>query len=505
MELSGMVVDSRGAPVERASVGAESSVPDVPWAPSLSDATGAFRISGLPPGRYIVSADKAGYPRKVIDDVDVTSSRNLRIVLDAGGTIYGTITGCPPEYSGSLAVRAQAERAFSEGRPDQRGSYRLEASPTGDVSVVAYIWSGGTYRSTPEVRVKVGEGESVQADLAFEEGIEIRGWVLRDGKPLAGAMIAFERRDRRNESAGGGARTGSDGAYSLLVGFPGEYDVIVLDERTRSRHTTTYTVTGPGTFDVDIRAHALRGRVIDSDTGQPVLEVAVDVAPKDPSQRWLSVGGKSDSGGAFLIPSISAGAYTATASKKGYGSQSVAVEITDDPPQELTFSVARAEGLRLRLVDGRDGRSLEAWIGVFDAQHRLLPNSGFPQARDGVHRLDLSPGSYQVLINAGGYANRLIRVNAPSPEIRVVLTPGGTLRVNSAGTADELARLLLPGGEAYPFEWDVEGTFRIRPGTNSYSLLAPGTYTLVLLDASNKVKASKSVTVEEGKTTDVSL
>lgn len=79
--LRGVVVRDDGRRLAGATISVRSGASQDFIASAISNDRGEFELSGLPPGRYVVSASLAGYSPAVIADVRVMSSRTTVIEL----------------------------------------------------------------------------------------------------------------------------------------------------------------------------------------------------------------------------------------------------------------------------------------------------------------------------------------------------------------------------------------------------------------------------------------
>jgi hypothetical protein len=127
--IAGVVVDGSGAPVvgywigveSRESVGAAAS-PDAgaiprPEAIEVNDASGAFALEDLAPGRYVLAASVPSYPVARTAPIEVSAgvvTKDVKIVLKPGGTVIGKVldasTGKP--ISGAMVF---AEAVIKSG------------------------------------------------------------------------------------------------------------------------------------------------------------------------------------------------------------------------------------------------------------------------------------------------------------------------------------------------------------------------------------------------------
>jgi hypothetical protein len=98
-------------------------------------------------------------------------------------------------------------------------------------------------------------------------------------------------------------------------------------------------------------------------------------------------------------------------------------------------------------------------------------------------------------------------VTAPGRGLRVPLTPGGTLVIESARELKGRVRLVRPDGEEYVRCWcnGIAG-IELSGRRTTTENVAPGSYTVEVVDAAGKPVASPaSVVIEEGRTASLQL
>ena len=98
-----------------------------------------------------------------------------------------------------------------------------------------------------------------------------------------------------------------------------------------------------------------------------------------------------------------------------------------------------------------------------------------------------------VTLAAPGYANKVVSVTAPST-VTIALTPGGTLVLHSKSSTQQRARLLDGSGAIYR-----NLTLDPSPMTTTVNNVAGGTYTLQLLDSSDRVTNTIPITIVDGQ------
>ena len=508
--VAGVVVTDAGVPVGDASVSAQSASDSAFGSRSTrTDASGNFEFEGLAPGRYTFSAGKNGYADGRLRDFDITTGAPPRIIMSSGGIIYGQVSGLTPDELQRASVFAQSANGNASAPVDAAGSFRIEGAPLGTVRVSANAGGGGIGggKTSSLQSVQVDAGSQVQVNITFKSDTVISGHVTRNGQAVQGAMVAFNPKNATAQTRAS-TSTDSNGQYQVSGLDDADYNVTVVDIQRSAPYSATYTVRGSGSFDVDMKAAALRGRVMDSD-GNAVSEALVEVREKTDN----GAGGfrmartvQTDASGAFLVDNVPSGTYSVSAEKEGYGTRAVDTTVNDSGGN-VEITIAKNAGVTLRVVDARDGRLLNAQVHVTNPQGVTVYDSPFfgGGSADAI-KLPLEAGSYSAHINAMGYASQKVAINSPSSPT-IGLTPGGTIVVQSKGNALRRARLIGPDGQEYSSGRFGGPIFTVdpSPGVTMLNNIAPGTYTLQILGDGNDVSATAPVTVAEGQQAMVSI
>ncbi len=200
--IAGIVVDPQGQPMEGIQVSAGPSFGDnrtpmdfSQWRlrgfpQELTDAAGTFKLTGLAPGSYsitaMISASRGRRGPGMGDGVTAkTGDTNLRLVLPPEGAVKGKVAfangGSPGVYSVSLGMTGQAFTAdefLLDNLPPQK--YELTVR--------------GPSFKTRALEIVVEPGKTADAGtITVEQGRTIGGTVVADGKPVPGAQVHVGR------------------------------------------------------------------------------------------------------------------------------------------------------------------------------------------------------------------------------------------------------------------------------------------------------------------------
>jgi protocatechuate 3,4-dioxygenase beta subunit len=486
--VSGRVVTATNEPVAGADIWAHSAAGDGSMHNAKSSADGTFTLAGLSEGRYSFRAMRSDLGEAELNDVD-PSAAPLVLVFPPSkgvGSIHGTVKGYADRAWMYGAVWAEGGARAIIGRD---GTYRLENVRAGETELRAQAMSQRDQVSSAPVKVNVIPDQDIEVNLAFRTDIVVRGTVTEGGQPASGRDVTFM-------SQTGSSRTKTDerGAYELSGLEPGLYSVFVMTS-LREQFSTRYQVAQSATFDIAIAFVQLQGRVVD-ETGAPQAGVEIEVKSGEHEDASTA---RSDNAGAFAVTVTDAPAYVVTATRKGFAT---AVARVEDARTPVVLRLVRSAGLRVRLTDARDGKTLKGFV-VATNEARLLAGRAQEPEKDGTFAVPVGPGAYRVSASASGYATQSVRATVPfEGELRMALTPGGTLVVQTETASSDLVKLVMPTGEEY-VRCECNGIAEIRlTGTKTViEHVAPGRYTLQVLDIQGHIKTSYPISIAEGQTT----
>jgi protocatechuate 3,4-dioxygenase beta subunit len=494
-ELQGRVADKSGQAVAGAHVTVTVSG-GVTTGGAMSAADGTFRLDGLAEGRYFLSARKDGYITAT-QPAEVPSATQVVLTLDRGGSITGHVHGVEAFDMPTVNVTAFGAGSGTSARPDESGAFSLQGLPDGKVTVVATS-SNGARRRTTQKQVDVVNGSGT-VELELNEGFTIRGRVMTPGGPLRSGGVYFG--PPRGRMPGVSVPTGSsqlqaDGSYEVAGLALGAYEVRV-DSPGGALTQTAYTVTGNGTFDIELKGSSLRGRIVDATTGAPLGDATVYVqgGGQNRTNRVL----QTDSEGRFSADLVPAGQYRVRAQRERYAPGLQQVTVVEGVAADVEVRLETAGTTVIRLFDTTTNAPVDGFVSVIAASSSGTPGDG-PSA--GTHgevgetRVYLKTGQYRARASARGYVSQMADFSVPGPEVRIGLMPAGRLVV-IAHTA-KLVRI-TSNGTGKPV-WGPA-----PPPMGAIETLAGGSYTLDVLDDKRAVTRTYPFTVVAGQTVAVEI
>ena len=294
---------------------------------AVTNESGLYEVTGLPAGRYVVSASKVPYAtveygqqRALAAGSEVavregTVSDNIDIAMPRGSVIAGRVfddLGEPAAYLSVMAFRSR----YSEGRrtlspvgrsaaTDDIGQYRIAGLPPGSYYVrttpppadAAFNLAPSYYPGTQDVGaaepVTVGLGTEVAGiDFSILPGglARVRGVVVADrGQPARGARIALVG---VSTGSSGSAAVRQDGSFALENVAPGDYHLAAMRTNTASGEQETVqrllTVAGADIDGLSLvmgRGGSVSGAVVTDDGSVP------EMAPASLRVRAVPFGG----------------------------------------------------------------------------------------------------------------------------------------------------------------------------------------------------------------------
>ncbi|MCU0225124.1 MAG: carboxypeptidase-like regulatory domain-containing protein [Acidobacteria bacterium] len=505
----------------------------------LAGADGTFRMSGVPPGPYLVQADSE---RLSPGEASVLVEQGIdpdpvTIELLEGGVVQGTFRNKEGNPVAGATIMA-AQGGFSDmgnmTTTDASGRYRLDNLAPGEWTLMFASpeeqADGSPESSMPEleaVAVKVESGETTNVSLPPGiDGIRVRGVVRRGDRPVVASVQLMKFEGSAADVID--LQTDSSGAYSMTVRAPGRYLALIdfADERAGSGSEDVRAVVEvppnvrEATLDLVIPDATLRGRVLDGDTGGPMSGAQLFLARLEENGEYDADSSidalrrESDAEGRFEFSGVAAGRHRLGAVQPGYGIAIVQeVTVGDKDPPEQQFLLLRAHPVTVRVVSPQ-GTPIEGALvlPLLGSQEMML--CGQSTREDGVATLrSLPDGGVDLAVSASGYGVvvlRNIQVGAETEgEQKAVLEPENVLAVTVQDAGGKpvqgatIARVALQDGPDLAMVLGIDAGLLNKPRTSGpdgrilIGGLAAGRYRVEV--AAGEKRSSVKVKVEDGK------
>ena len=302
---------------------------------------GTFRWDGLGAGEYRLTAesDAGAVASRAVVLRDGESAEGLRLVVEPGGRVSGTIAGLMHGEQATVVVRDGKGQTILE-RELGNGAYSLQGVPDG-----ATIAARTTVGRILGRSVRLDDLEEARVDLDFSGKALLTGTVSAGGAPLGGIEIAVVPKDRSRPMAY--ATTSELGRYAVQGISDGLHTV-----ETRTGHSVDVYVAQHATLDLELPAISLSGTVRADRTDRPVAGGWVRLARVDASADSLAVvvGAPIDSDGRFRFDGLAEGEYIVRISHRDF----------EDVSRRLR--IAGQEAVEFRLESGYGGRDDRATV-----------------------------------------------------------------------------------------------------------------------------------------------
>jgi hypothetical protein len=440
--VTGRVVSSEGGrPLAGAQVMAaiDSPLPadlseDATRNVATSDAQGRFRLEGIGPSPFTLSARALGHA--IGERQDVKAGAVVDIVLFPGSTLHGAVRDDDGRPVSGALVRAEPDRFWGKEPPPERtdteGRFEMAGVTPGEYKVVARL--GG--RAPAFGRVVVEPEAEATVTLLLSAGGFVTGRVVDEqGRPLRG-VVRVDAVDELGLPASMGdllaAESKDDGTFSLGPLPIGSLGLAASAPRhaTRRLHTRVgaprrTVALGDVTLEPGLQ---IRGRVRARD-GR-ALPGATITARSEASGGGPSVEANAGAKGAFALDGLEAGWYRVTSTAPDYARVMVRAAAGGAP---LDIVLEAAGAISGRVVDTQGRQVSDASVGAKarDAKLDARPQEGATDPVDGSFKIDgLAGGAYDLEARASGHAPAfLANVNVVAGRTTVV----GVLTLNRGG------------------------------------------------------------------------
>jgi hypothetical protein len=207
---------------------------------------GVYEVSGIAAGRYDVSIH-SGDPNEPQEFTEMNLTRDGQDLSVTQGEILGKVKvtvkmpeGEPLPRPNAVGLR-DARQRFAGVRPrDASGAAEFDGVKPGKYAIlllnpgkqyaVVKVVSGGEETAGHEVTVVGGTTTEVTAELVGGDA-RIEGVVEKNGKPVAGVMVALVPKDpERHEELFRRDQSDFDGTFTLQSVVPGTYTVVAVED-----------------------------------------------------------------------------------------------------------------------------------------------------------------------------------------------------------------------------------------------------------------------------------
>ncbi|MBO2453749.1 MFS transporter [Actinomadura barringtoniae] len=224
----------------------------------------------------------------------------------------------------------------------------------------------------------------------------LRGRVLSDGRPVAGAAVTLIDAEGRQLAH---STSNDAGLYALDVSATGRLLLIGSAPGHRPGAAPLTLGDTPAEFDLELSdVGGLRGSVLDAATGAALPEATVVVADRHGEVAAAATTGPD---GVYDLTGLPAGAYTLAVRADGHRPEAVQVEVAGDAPVQQDIALRAAAGVSGTVRDA-DGRPLgDVKVTLLDHNGNVVAASSTDP--DGTYAISDVPEADYTLV-ASGYA-----------------------------------------------------------------------------------------------------
>ncbi|MEU8000792.1 carboxypeptidase regulatory-like domain-containing protein [Catellatospora sp. NPDC049111] len=410
------------------------------WGSATTDGTGAYEITGLVPGPYVVQFLAPGHPEQFAHNGrSWDEAAQIAVTAGAVSTVdeallpHGTITGRIVDAAGngvSAFVGAQADNGLGSSVWTSDGNYTLGVY-SGSYQVQFQFgngtsqWAHGKREQSEAAYFDVAVGQTVTVDETKLPTGSVAGRVTNlDGSPAAGVEVRLQE---TNGGSGPAEYTDADGAYRIDGVFAGQWRMRLTRESGleqwypnvwTEQTAGTVTVAADSVLTVNqqlLPTGSITGHFTDA-AGNGVADVQVGLQYAADG-NYLSMSAYTDADGGYSFPELPATQYVVRFDGNGvdqyaYGKTSygAADRITVTSGQATVVDDVKLPSGSLKVT------AKNALTGAAVDEFSIDVGIRSEYTENGVITVsDLRAGDYMVRSWANGYA---------SAEVPVTITAG---------------------------------------------------------------------------------
>jgi protocatechuate 3,4-dioxygenase beta subunit len=369
--VAGIVVNSvTGAPLPRVQIHLRIEPDAQSWG-TMTAPDGRFAITGMPPGAYSLTIERAGFsvPPDLPEEMTLGdgSAGNLHFALVPDGSISGRVTdaaGQPAEDVELLAEpdfdSADSPRAVTDANGKFRigglapGQYRLRAFPQNTYAPPEQRSDGTTDVQDAPTRshaIQVASSaETSNVDLVLSRVpiVGVNGKVESAPPGAINTQLLLESRD--GERTTGGVKP--DGTFRLWRLYPGDYELQALwqtaDGATIRSAPAAFHIEGANVDNIHLHPAAptnITGRIVfDDDAARPAHGAIAKLVLLNAGLHTAAVTADIAPDGSFEIPNVPAGRYRPSLTWDGAYVTSGLLDLTGGPVGDLNLHASSAVG-----------------------------------------------------------------------------------------------------------------------------------------------------------------
>ena len=510
---------------------------------AMSGADGRFRLAGLRPGAYGVTAreQKRVTAEPVVVGIGVAEQvSDVELLLGGGLVLSGVVVDENDKPVPKLGIALNGDGPGIAELSNEKGEFAFVGLPPGRYFLIP---------ADPEwVAMGVEPLELLSTDLT---NVKVH---VRAQTKVTGHVEPRQQCTISHEVAGAGF---GDGEMALFVAPRptdpnGDFELPVgaakatLTARCSSGAHGTAGIdpkTSSAPVVIQVKAGAsIAGRVIDG-KGQPVANATVMAAPAGDERRVMVVNGMVTSGvqtltnaqGAYEIVGLAPGPYALGALDRGRPLRSrgkpVKVTLADaEKKTNVDLAIDRPDGVIRGVVTGPDGKPLaDAWVSVQqdvgamlegmrdrDEERSSSQSTMTISTSDGSEAADIPP----VLTDASGkfeipdlpHAAYEVIAEAQAGALRgraARVTPDATLTIQALGLTSLSGTVRGANGPTAVFRVELAGPIAaartFTDGTFQFGRVDRGAYTLRVSSADGNAEVKVNVVPNQPTKTDVTL